>query len=108
MSPSMQTVRPRALHAGAKAALRFGLLAVLLAAATCTSAQGDAKRGQYLAKAGGCVGCHTGDKKDAAPFAGGRALATPFGTFYGPNITPHPEAGIGRWTEADFMLAMRH
>jgi mono/diheme cytochrome c family protein len=71
------------------------------------SAQGDAKRGEYLAKAGGCVACHTEDKTGAIPFAGGRALATPFGTFYGPNITPHPQAGIGRWTEADFVRAMR-
>jgi mono/diheme cytochrome c family protein len=39
--------------------------------------------------------------------AGGRALATPFGTFYGPNITPHPELGIGRWSEADFIRALR-
>ena len=67
----------------------------------------DAKRGEYLVDAGGCVGCHTEDKKDAVPFAGGRALKTPFGTFYGPNITPHPQAGIGRWTEADFIRAMR-
>jgi mono/diheme cytochrome c family protein len=41
------------------------------------------------------------------PFAGGRALPTPFGTFYGPNLTPHPQAGLGRWTEADFVRAMR-
>lgn len=71
-------------------------------------AQGDAKRGQYLAKAAGCVGCHTQEQKDAVPYAGGRALKTPFGTFYGPNITPDPVAGIGRWTEADFVRAMRH
>jgi mono/diheme cytochrome c family protein len=70
-------------------------------------AQGDAKRGLYLAKAAGCVGCHTETSKDATAFAGGRALKTPFGTFYGPNITPHPQAGVGRWTEADFMRAMR-
>ena len=72
----------------------------------------DAKRGEYLAKAGGCLGCHTVEAKEGAkdkpvPFAGGRALKTPFGTFYGPNITPHPEAGIGKWSEADFMRAMR-
>src|SRR5450756_814468 len=67
----------------------------------------DVSRGAYLVKAGGCLGCHTADKKDATAFAGGRALKTPFGTFYGPNITPHPEAGIGRWSEADFMRAMR-
>ena len=57
--------------------------------------------------AGGCVACHTEDRKDAAIFAGGRALKTPFGTFYGPNLTPHPQAGLGRWTEADFLRAMR-
>ena len=89
-------------------ALRSGVLALLLGAAAATAqAQGDAKRGQYLAKAGGCLACHTEEKKDAAPFAGGRALKTPFGTFYGPNITPNPEAGIGRWSEADFIRAMR-
>jgi mono/diheme cytochrome c family protein len=69
--------------------------------------QGDAKRGEYLSKAGGCIGCHTETRKDAQPYAGGRALKTPFGTFYGPNITPHPQAGIGAWTEADFIRALR-
>jgi len=84
------------------------LLGLVLGAALGSAfAQGDAKRGEYLAKAAGCVGCHTEEKKDAVPFAGGRALKSPFGTFYGPNITPHPQAGIGRWTEADFFRAMR-
>jgi mono/diheme cytochrome c family protein len=91
-----------------RCALRAGVFALVLGAAIgSASAQGDAKRGEYLAKAGGCVGCHTEEKKDAIPFAGGRALKTPFGTFYGPNITPHPQAGIGRWTEADFIRALR-
>jgi mono/diheme cytochrome c family protein len=98
----------RAVRFGGVRVFHAGLIALLLATASGnTSAQGDAKRGQYLAKVGGCVGCHTEDKKGAASFAGGRALKTPFGTFYGPNITPHPEAGIGRWTEADFIRAMR-
>jgi mono/diheme cytochrome c family protein len=70
-------------------------------------AQGDAKRGQYLAAAGGCLGCHTEEKDKATPYAGGRALKTPFGTFYGPNITPHKQAGIGAWSEADFIRALR-
>jgi len=90
-------------------ALRAGVLALLLGTLIANAhAQGDAKRGQYLAKAAGCVGCHTQEKKDAVAYAGGRALKTPFGTFYGPNITPDPVAGIGRWTEADFIRAMRH
>ncbi len=90
--------------------LQLVVLALLLgmAVTSANAQQGDAKRGEYLAKAGGCLGCHTEDKKDATPFAGGRALKTPFGTFFGPNITPHPQAGIGRWTEADFVRAMRH
>jgi len=87
----------------------FLLAAALLLAAPLevALAQGDAKRGEYLAKAGGCVGCHTEEKEGAVPFAGGRALKTPFGTFYGPNITPDKKAGIGNWTEADFMRALR-
>ena len=90
-------------------ALLAGVLTLLLGTLIGNAdAQGDTKRGQYLARAGGCVGCHTEDKKDALAFAGGRALKTPFGTFYGPNITPDPVAGIGRWTEADFVRAMRH
>ncbi len=87
-----------------------GLLLLGLLLGGGALAQGDAKHGEYLAKAGGCVGCHTQetkDPKDAVPYAGGRALKTPFGTFYGPNITPHPTAGIGKWTEADFIRAVR-
>jgi len=80
---------------------------VFLAFVQSAFGQGDAKRGQYLAKAGGCVGCHTEEKPGAVAFAGGRALKTPFGTFYGPNITPDQNAGIGRWSEADFIKAMR-
>jgi mono/diheme cytochrome c family protein len=84
------------------------IFAVLLAAvAPPAAAQGDAKRGEYVAKAAGCLGCHTEAKEGAVPYAGGRELKTPFGAFYGPNITPHPDAGIGRWTEADFLRALR-
>jgi mono/diheme cytochrome c family protein len=85
-----------------------GLLLVgLLLYASVALAQGDPKRGEYLSKAGGCVGCHTEAREGAVPYAGGRSLKTPFGVFYGPNITPHPQAGIGRWSEQDFIRAMR-
>jgi mono/diheme cytochrome c family protein len=83
-------------------------LASLGAPALAAAPAGDAKHGEYLVRASGCVGCHTEDRKGATPFAGGRALKTPFGTFYGPNITPHPQSGLGRWSEADFVKAMRH
>jgi mono/diheme cytochrome c family protein len=65
------------------------------------------ERGAYIFAAAGCAGCHTDPKDEGALLAGGRALETPFGTFYSPNITPDPETGIGRWTDADFARALR-
>ena len=79
-----------------------------LSFASPAAAAGDAKHGEYVVRLGGCLGCHTESTKGAVPFAGGRVLKTTFGTFFGPNITPHPQAGIGRWSEADFIRAMRH
>lgn len=70
----------------------------------------DAKRGEYLVRAGGCIACHTEKQtlKDKGPIlGGGRALKTPFGTFYGPNITKDPVHGIGKWSDADFVRAFR-
>jgi mono/diheme cytochrome c family protein len=64
--------------------------------------------GAYLANAADCAACHTDVEHGGRPYAGDRALATPFGTFYSPNITPDPETGIGRWTNAQFLRAMRH
>lgn len=65
-----------------------------------------AERGRYLLAAAGCVTCHT--KPEGGEFlAGGRDFATPFGTFYSPNITPHPTQGIGRWTKREFIAALR-
>ena len=63
-------------------------------------------RGAYLANAADCVACHTDSAHSGRPYAGGRALATPFGTFYSPNITPDPETGIGRWSDAQFLRAL--
>ena len=63
-------------------------------------------RGAYLAAAAGCDGCHTDTKNGGAPFAGGRAMATEFGTIATPNITTDP-TGISGWSLADFARAMR-
>jgi mono/diheme cytochrome c family protein len=65
------------------------------------------KRGAYLFAAAGCKSCHTDTKKKGPLLAGGRAIKTPFGTFFGPNITPHPKHGIGKWSEEDFIRALR-
>ena len=77
---------------------------VLLALGLAARAQ-DPARGEYLARAAGCVACHT--VEGGAPYAGGYALHNRFGTFYGSNLTPDPATGIGTWTEDDFVAALR-
>mgnify|MGYP001600249521 CR=1 FL=1 len=66
-------------------------------------------RGEYLVNAGGCVSCHLAvdaqGNRDDSRLSGGHALATDFGTFYAPNITPDTETGIGGWGAQDFLLA---
>ncbi|HEX7647298.1 MAG TPA: cytochrome c [Noviherbaspirillum sp.] len=62
------------------------------------------ERGKYLAQAGDCIACHTVPGKPV--FSGNRALPTPFGTLYAPNITPDPDTGIGRWSAAEFYNMM--
>lgn len=91
-----------------RAGLRSGFFAIaLLAAHAATAAAPDAlvEQGRYLAAAGDCVACHT--RPGGAPFAGGRPLDTPFGVIYSANITPERDTGIGAWTEADFLQALR-
>jgi mono/diheme cytochrome c family protein len=61
-------------------------------------------KGEYLARAGDCIACHT--IPGGALFAGGRPMATPFGTLYSSNITPDPATGIGSWTADQFYGAM--
>lgn len=65
------------------------------------------KRGEYLAKMGDCISCHTNVPEGTPAYAGGLPLNTPFGTFYSPNITPDEETGIGKWTEDDFIHALK-
>jgi mono/diheme cytochrome c family protein len=63
-------------------------------------------RGEYLAKAADCVACHT-VPESGRPFAGGVAFKLPFGTIYSSNITADPTTGIGDWSDADFVRAVR-
>jgi len=63
-------------------------------------------RGEYLTRAGNCMACHT--ERGGAPWAGGRALATPFGTVYAGNLTPDARTGLGTWSGEDFWRALHH
>lgn len=63
------------------------------------------KRGEYLARAGDCIACHTAPK--GQPFGGGLEMRTSFGTFYSPNISSDKTHGIGSWSADDFFKMMR-
>jgi len=62
------------------------------------------QRGEYLARAGDCISCHTGS--DGKALAGGGRLNTPFGYMLTPNITPDAATGIGLWSSNDFYRAL--
>ena len=63
--------------------------------------------GKTMFLIGGCASCHaTPGQDDKSKLGGGVGLKSPFGTFYTPNISPDPNQGIGKWTEADFVTAM--
>lgn len=67
----------------------------------------DLQNGRTLFHAGGCASCHaTPGAEDRTRMGGGLALASAFGVFHVPNISPHPRDGIGGWSEADFIRAM--
>ncbi|MDE1182567.1 c-type cytochrome [Paraburkholderia sp.] len=75
-----------------------------VASASATPAAEQVARGLYLAQAADCAACHTAP--GGAPFAGGVRLESPFGTFYGTNITPDPQHGIGGWSADTFYRAL--
>ncbi len=75
----------------------------LEASAAATS---DVARGAYLARAGNCMACHTA--QGGRPYAGGRAIATPFGAVVSSNLTADAATGLGRWSKDDFWQALHH
>lgn len=81
------------------------LLAVLSGGARADAGGDVVARGRYLVKAADCAACHT--SASGAPFAGGVELKSGFGTFYGTNITPDKEHGIGKWSAEEFYAALR-
>lgn len=65
----------------------------------------DVDRGELVAAVAGCAACHTAE--GGVSFAGGYAVETTWGTFYGSNLTPDPVAGLGGWSAEDFSRALR-
>jgi mono/diheme cytochrome c family protein len=66
----------------------------------------DIARGEYLARAGNCMACHT--TRGGEPYAGGRAIQTPFGAVYTSNLTPDRQTGLGNWTSDHFWRALHN
>jgi len=85
------------------------LLAILLLLGSAMDARAaepdQLARGKYVFGATGGCGCHTEPK--GVLNAGGRKYDGPFGTVYSSNITPDPKAGIGSWTDAQIITAIR-
>jgi mono/diheme cytochrome c family protein len=78
----------------------------LFSSCSVSAAETDlVKQGEYLARAGDCVACHTA--KGGKPFAGGLPMETPIGTIYSTNITPD-KTGLGDYSFEDFDQAVRH
>lgn len=94
-----------------KQVVHVAVLGILLALAQGSAraenggSESAVEQGRYLAAAGNCVSCHT--REGGEPFAGGVAFDTPFGEMYSTNITPDAETGIGKWTQQDFVRALR-
>jgi mono/diheme cytochrome c family protein len=106
----MSVVLPRAPHVLLIEEARAAEATPAATPATTPGANADTrpdivKRGEYLARAGDCVACHTAPRGKL--FAGGLAMETPFGTLYSPNITPDAQYGIGTWSEEAFFKMMR-
>lgn len=102
---------------------QLGLLAAILAAAALSACKANesvgpeptltpdqqaalVEKGHYLAIAGDCAACHT--RHGGEEYAGGRALETPFGKIFAPNITSDAKTGLGSWSRADFRRALHH
>ncbi|HEY7609654.1 MAG TPA: cytochrome c [Alphaproteobacteria bacterium] len=97
------------------AALRAAAIALLIVPGIATNAAGqNVERGKYLVNFGGCFDCHTPGyffgKPDMTRFLGGSEVGFEIpglGVFYGPNLTPDKETGIGAWTIDQIVTAIQ-
>jgi len=95
----------------AGAALWLATIPAVVSASALPQYAPNADNGKTMFNIGGCSSCHAvpnedPEKVDRTRLGGGLALASPFGTFYVPNISPDPQGGIGDWSEANFVTAL--
>jgi mono/diheme cytochrome c family protein len=80
-----------------------------LGAEALAGIEGDLAEGERIFRAAGCASCHVAPdaaETEAPVLAGGQKFPSPFGTFVAPNISPHPQAGIGGWSELELVNAV--
>lgn len=94
--------------------MRRVAIAVAMLAAAAAQAETPVERGAYLVRIMDCTGCHTNGalagKPEEGMFLAGSVIGfgmPGLGVFYPKNITPHREAGIGKWSEEDIVTAIR-
>jgi hypothetical protein len=101
-----ETTQPAPMRpAPARMARLLGSAAAALLACRAHEAPPPAARGEYLAKLMGCPACHSPDP--ARPYAGGLESQEPTGPWRSSNLTPHVATGIGGWTDAQIIAAIR-
>jgi len=101
---------------GSRLAFAAGAAAVALVTASYAGAadKKTVERGKYLVALGGCFDCHTSGyflgKPDMARYLGRSDVGFEIpglGVFVAPNLTPDPETGLGKWTEAQIVTALQ-
>ncbi len=97
-----------------RAAVSLAVIGVIVADSGFVTAQERVKRGEYLATIMDCGGCHTTGalrgQPDPERYLAGSDVGFKIpglGIFYPPNLTPDPVAGLGKWSEADIVKAIR-
>jgi len=101
-----KNIAPKASTCAAAAFLALMLIPAMAQDTANDAHSANVERGEYLARAGDCVACHTAP--EGKVFAGGRAMPTPFGTLFASNITSDLQTGIGKWSADDFYGAMHY
>ncbi len=96
---------------GGLAAFWIATMPAIVPASALPQHTPNVENGRTMFNIGGCASCHATpnkdpDKVDRTRLGGGLALASPFGTFYVPNISPDPTDGIGKWNEYGFVGAL--
>jgi mono/diheme cytochrome c family protein len=91
-----------------------GLAFVGLPVLVASGAGSPVERGKYLVEVSGCNDCHTPGyflgKPDKARYLGGSEVGFEIpglGVFYGPNLTPDKETGLGNWTIEQIMTTFQ-